>query len=100
MEVAELVFFHLNYFSNVLEVSFRMNMDSEDEIRYDKIFFDEIKDFGFDFIPDVNDDFDSDEDYFDEDSDIEESVDEDDILTFLNEYYVVFPDKLPKSELY
>lgn len=100
MEVVELVFFHLNYFSNVLEVSFRMNMDRDDEIRYDKIFFDEIRDFGFDFIPDEEDEFDSNDDYFDEDYDKEESVDEDEILTFLNEYYVVFPDKLPKSELY
>ena len=96
MEIIELVSFHLNYFSNLLEVSFRMNMDTEDEIRYDKIYFDEIKDFGFDFIRETYDDDDLNSDYYDED----DNVNEDEILTFLNEYYVVFPDKLPKTEFY
>jgi hypothetical protein len=96
MEIIELVSFHLNYFSNLLEVSFRMNMDTEDEIRYDKIYFDEIKDFGFDFIRETYDDDGLNSDYYDED----DNVNEDEILTFLNEYYVVFPDKLPKTEFY
>ena len=96
MEIIELVSFHLNYFSNLLEVSFRMNMDTEDEIRYDKIYFDEIKDFGFDFIPETYDDDDLNSDYYDED----DNVNEDEILTVLNEYYVVFSDKLPKTEFY
>jgi hypothetical protein len=96
MEIIELVSFHLNYFSNILEVSFRMNMDSEDEIRHDKIYFDEVKDFGFYFIPETQDEYDSNIDYFEED----DNLDEDDILTFLNEYYVVSPDKLPKTEFY
>jgi hypothetical protein len=100
MEIVELVFFHLNYFSNVLEVSFRTNSDSEDEIRYDKIDFDEITDFGFDFIPDEIDEFDSENDEYEDESDFEDSVDESDIISFMNEYYVVYPDKLPKSELY
>lgn len=95
MEIIQLVSFHLNYFSNVLEVSFRMNMDPEDEIRYDKIYFDEIKDFGFNFIPESQDD-ELNIDFYDED----DRIDEDEILTFLNEYYVVFPDKLPKTEFY
>jgi hypothetical protein len=96
MEIIELVLFHINYFSNVLEVSFRMNMDTEDEIRYDKIYFDEIKDFGFDFIPESNEEYDLNGDYYEED----DKIDEDEIITFLNEYYVVFPDKLPKTEFY
>ena len=71
-------------------------MDTEDEIRYDKIYFDEIKDFGFDFIPETYDDDDLNSDYYDED----DNDNEDEILTFLNEYYVVFSDKLPKTEFY
>ncbi len=98
MEIVELVFFHLNYFSNQLEVSFRMNLDNEDEIRYDKIDFDEIVDFGFDFIPEEQ--YDDDVDDFESDFDSEESVSEDEIISFLDEYYVVYPDKLPKSEIY
>ena len=98
MEIVELVFFHLNYFTNQLEVSFRMNLDNEDEIRYDKIDFDEIVDFGFDFIPEEQ--YDDEIDDFENDFDSEELVSEDEIISFLDEYYVVYPDKLPKSEIY
>jgi hypothetical protein len=40
----------------------------------------------------------SDDDEEDEFDDFE-TIDEDILLNFLNEYYVVYPDKLPKSEL-
>lgn len=100
MEIVELVSFHLNYFSNVLEVSFRTNLDNEDEIRDDKIYFDEIKDFGYDLIPEEKDDYDVNSDYYDDNFEDFEGIDEDEILSFLNEYYVVFPDKLPNSELF
>ena len=46
----------------------------------------------------VKDDDDDYEDYEDEDWGYFDSVDEEILISFLNEYYIVNPDKLPKSE--
>ncbi len=104
MEVVEIITFSVNKITNVLEVSFKCFNDTDDEIREDKIFLNEVKDFGFDFINNLDDDdFLSEEMYDDEDDDIIDDdlyISYDEILEFLNEYYVVYPDKLPKAELY
>ena len=46
----------------------------------------------------MNDYLDDDEEFEDDWSDIT-SIDEDSLISFLNEYYVINPDKLPKAEL-
>lgn len=98
MEIQELIFFYLHENTTTIEVQFRLNVDSEDEVRTDFINLNEASDFGYELIM---------EDYdLQEDEEEEEfywldspSVDEDNLLSFLNEYYVVNPDKLPKPEL-
>jgi hypothetical protein len=103
MEITELVSFYLNDNSKTLEVTFRTTLDSEEELREDKISFDEVEDFGYSFT-EINEDFSSLlNEYYDEDSleDYDESyIDEQDIISFLNEYYTIFPSKLPDSELF
>jgi hypothetical protein len=97
MEIQELIFFYLHENSNIIEVQFRLNVDSEEEVRTDFIDLNEASDFGYELIM---------EDYDLQEDDEEEfywldspSVDEDNLLSFLNEYYVVSPEKLPKPEL-
>ena len=104
MEIKELVGYYVNDTSQTLDVSFRLITDNEDTIRTDQINLDEAESFGLNLEDNNNDPFDSDDDdYFAEmirsyESDFE--VDEDELVSFLNEYYMVNPKKLPKPELF
>jgi hypothetical protein len=102
MEIVEVVTFHLNKLEEVLEVSFRTNSDSEDVIRDAKIPFIDISDFGYNFHDENNFELleEEDDDYFDEFEDDDLLVDENEVISFLNEYYVLFIDKLPKAEFF
>jgi hypothetical protein len=103
MEIIEIISFHINNLDEVLEVSFRTNTDKEDECRDGKIPFYDISDFGYKFHESYNDDTyddDSEDDFYDDFDDIDLFVDENEIVSFLNEYYVLFIDKLPKAELF
>ena len=101
MEIKEIVSYFLNAESNILEVSFRTIKDSEDVLRTDNIDYSiseeygyvlESEDFGF-----YDDEFEDEEDYY-EDPKIE--LDEEVLMSFLNEYYEVNPKSLPKPEYY
>lgn len=98
MEIQELIFFYLHENTNTIEVQFRLNIDSEEEIRTDFIDLNESTDFGYELLIE---DYDLQEDEEDEEFYWLESpsIDEDNLLTFLNEYYIVSPEKLPKPEL-
>jgi hypothetical protein len=99
MEIQELIFFYLHENTNTIEVQFRLNVDSEEEIRIDLIDLNEASDFGYDLILedyDLKGDEDDDEEFYWLES---PSIDEDNLINFLNEYYVVSPEKLPKPEL-
>lgn len=98
MEIQELISYYLYEETKRIEVSFRLTLDSEDEIRNDVINLDEAKDFGYELLQDTFDFFDPDDD-FEEDFEDFQTIDEDILLSFLNEYYVVNPKKLPKVEI-
>ncbi len=89
-----------------MEVSFRTIDDADNELRNAEIPVVEIIAFGYDFIKNdsnILDAFDDDEDddFFDEISMIkDESLDIHDLMSFLNEYYLVYPEQLPKKELF
>jgi hypothetical protein len=95
MEIIEVITFHINKLEEVLEVTFRTNSDSDEECREAKIPFIEIDDFGYNFHMNI-DEFTSSDDYDEIDDDL--FIDENEILSFLNEYYVLFTDKLPNPE--
>lgn len=100
MEIKDLVSFYIDDSSNLLEVSFRTIDDDEDQIRQDTIHLDEIEEFGYNFLNDTINE--SDED-FEEINTLYEGlnyIDDEEIITFLNEYYMVYPKKLPKAELF
>jgi hypothetical protein len=102
MELQELVYFYILEESRTIEVSFRLTTDGEDEIRTDFIELSEAESFGYDIITEdldfMNDYLDEEDEFEDDWSDIT-SIDEDSLISFLNEYYVINPDKLPKAEL-
>lgn len=104
MEIKELVGYYVNDTSQTLDVTFRLITDNEDIIRTDQIDLDEAESFGLNLEDNNTDPFDSDDDdYFAEMIRSYESnldVDEDEIISFLNEYYMVNPKKLPKPEFF
>jgi len=98
MEIQELIFFYLHENINTVEVHFRLNIDCEEEMRTDFISLNEASDFGYEIIMEdynsQNEEEEEDEFYWLESP----SIDEENLLIFLNEYYVINPDKLPKPE--
>ena len=100
MEVIEVISHYVDKTQNIINIEFRLLGDSEDNVREDIIEYYFFEEFGFDnskdfdifeSIIDEEDEWDNDEyDYINN---------EDDLLTFLNEYYVVYPDKLPKTQI-
>lgn len=100
MEVVEIISNFINQDNNVVEVEFRMRGDNDDVIRMDTIEFEYLNDFGYgvnfmdtDIFDDIDEEwdlgFESDDDFF---------IDEDDLILFLNEYYLVYEDRLPNAE--
>jgi len=102
MEIKEIVSYFLNSESNILEVSFRTIEDEDDVLRTDNIDYSITEEYGFVLESEnfgfYDDEFDDDDEIFEEDSKIE--LDEDELISFLNEYYEINPKSLPKPELY
>jgi hypothetical protein len=75
-----------------------LSIDSDEEIRTDFIDINEAIDFGYELIME---DYDLQEDEEEEEFYWLESptVDEDNLISYLNEFYIINPDKLPKPEL-
>ena len=101
MEIKELESFYINETSQTLDVTFRVLSDNDDEIRTDQIDLTETKTFGYNFSKDDADDLwdEDDEDYFDTYGE-EFDMDEEEMMSFLNEYYLIYPNRLPNTQLY
>ena len=100
MEIKEIVSYFLNSDSNILEVSIRTIDDSDDVLRTDNIDYSIVGDYGFELETEIFDFFgqEFDEDLGDDNEKIE--LDEDELISFLNEYYTINEDSTPKAELY
>jgi hypothetical protein len=91
----------------VLEVHFRMDVDGDDVIRIKEFIIGEINDYGYEVFTENLNIFDSivwsDEDYDDDGySDIDEEpmeVDEDELIIFMNEFFVISND-IPEPEFF
>ena len=98
MEIVEIISYFINHSTDTIDVRFRFNNDEEDEIRVDVIDLKESDDFGYSLIVEDFDLFIDDED---EDNNLlEDNVDEIELLSFLNEYYLIYPEKVPQKDLY
>ena len=102
MEIKEIISYYLNGETNMIEVSFRTIDDEEDVLRNDTIDYSIVEEYGFNLVTESFDFFGDDEDDFEggifEHETIE--LDEDELIVFLNEYYLINPVQLPKSEFY
>jgi hypothetical protein len=101
MEIKEIISYYLNGDTNIIEVSFRTIEDEEDVLRNDTIDYTIVEEYGFDLVTESFDFF-GDDDEFEEDIFEQEKIelDEDELIIFLNEYYMINPNQLPKSEFY
>jgi hypothetical protein len=99
MEIKEIVSYYFNYEANLVDVSFRTIEDEEDVVRIDTIDYSVVESYGFDLITESFVFFDDDlEDDSFEETKIE--LDEDILISFLNEYYIVNPSSIPDAEFY
>ena len=103
----ELVDFYYNQKTNMVEVDFRVTEDSDDVIRQQEFDVDVILEYGYQVInlDDLSDSYSSYDDLEDyifesEDSDLEPSIDEYELKSFLIEYYSNNSDKLPDTEVF
>jgi hypothetical protein len=73
--------------------------DDDDVVREDTIEYSFFEEFGYDETKDFNI-FDTISEEVDEweDDDFDYLTNEDDLISFLNEYYIVYPKKIPKSQ--
>jgi hypothetical protein len=100
MEIKEILSYFLNSDSNILEVSFRTIEDEDDVLRNDNINYSIVSEYGFELETETFDFFgeEFDEDLGDDEEKIE--LDEDELISFLNEYYTINEESIPKAELY
>lgn len=100
MEIKEILSYFLNSDSNILEVSFRTIEDEDDVLRTDNINYSIVSEYGFELETETFDFFgeEFDEELGDDEEKIE--LDEDELVSFLNEYYTINQDSIPKAELY
>jgi hypothetical protein len=98
MEVKELVdvFVH----ENLIEVHFRMMNDDDDVIRVDEFEFGVFDDYGYPVLSQEQNlfEYDDENDSFDLDF-LDVEVNEQELISFMNEYYIVTGD-LPKPEFF
>jgi hypothetical protein len=97
MEVIEVVSHYIDKTQNLINVEFKMVGDDDDTIREDFIEYSFFEDFGFDNKKDFElfESLLEDDEWEEDDYDY---VDDDELISFLNEYYIVYPKKLPKPE--
>ena len=96
MEVAEIISQHIDKIQNIIIVEFKLFGDDDDIVREDFIEYSFFEEFGFDN-NNTDLDFLIEEDEW-EDDDVDYITNEESLISFLNEYYVVYPKKLPKTQ--
>ena len=98
MEVIDILSHYIDKTQNLIIVEFRMMGDDDEVVREDFIEYSYFEEFGFD----KNKDFEIFESLVEEDEWLDDDVDyisdESSLINFLNEYYVVYPKKIPKPE--
>lgn len=100
MEIVEILSYFINDSTDTIEIKFRLNEDDDSEIRFDEIDLREAKDFGYQLIVEDFDFFTDDDDEDDIKDFVDESIDEDELMAFINEYYMIYPERLPEKDSY
>lgn len=102
MEIIDILSHYIDKTQNLIIVEFRMLGDDDDVVREDFIEYSFFEEFGFDknknfgIFESLVEETDEDDEWLDDDYDYISN--ENDLINFLNEYYVVYPKKIPKPE--
>lgn len=100
MEIKEIVSYSVLPSANILEVAFRTIDDTEEHIRNVVIEYSEVADYGFELETESIDFFfDEEEDLGNDESDYVE-LEEEELVSFLNEYFLVNPNRLPEATIF
>ena len=103
MEVREII--ETTIKEPLIEVKFRLDTDSDEVMRTVEFQLDEIEEYGYNVLTEDFDLFDIDNDWEDdefnylEEEDDELNVDEDELISFMNEYFLI-NDHVPPAELF
>lgn len=101
MEIKEIISYSVLPNANTLEVAFRTIEDSDEEIRNIQIEYDIVGEYGYQLETETFDMFLMDDD---EEFEIEKEesleLDQDELISFLNEYFTINPDKIPTSSIF
>jgi hypothetical protein len=99
MEIKEIINHYLDLEKNILDVTFKTIEDDEDESRTDRIDYLLVLEYGYDIVVETLDFFNDtdDDDEYEINEDVE--IDDEELISFLNEYYTVNPNSLPKKEI-
>jgi len=98
MEITEIVSYFLDLDKNILEVNFRTINDDDESVRIDNIDYNLVEEYGYELESETFDLFGFDDD--EDNTKIDEiELDEESLISFLNEYYTVNPTILPKPEI-
>jgi hypothetical protein len=107
MEIKEIVSFYINEDAKTVEVEFRLISDLDTQIRIDDFSLDILEDYGYNIYSDSYDIFEEvSYEYSDEDTtDLDEprttyDIQEEDLISFLSEYYLSNRKRLPKTEIF
>ena len=102
MEIVEVISHYIDKNQNIINVEFKLLGDDDDIVREDIIEYSFFEEFGYDNKKsyDIFESFiDEDDEEWDLDDDTDYIEDDDVLLSFLNEYYIVYPKKLPKGQM-
>ena len=93
MEIKEIVSYTVLPSANILEVTFRTIDDTDDHIRNVEIEYNEVANYGFELETESIDFFFDDDDDFEKEESESVELDEEELVTFLNEYFLLNPEK-------
>jgi hypothetical protein len=102
MEVREII--ETTIKEPIIEVKFRLDTDSDEVMRTVEFQLGEIEEYGYNVLTEDFDLFDIDDDWEDEnfdyiDDEDELNIDEEELISFMNEYFLI-NDHVPPAELF
>ena len=101
MEIKEIISYSVLPNANTLEVAFRTIEDSDEEIRNIQIEYDIVGEYGSQLETETFDMFlMDDDDEFEIEKEESLELDQDELISFLNEYFTINPDKVPPSSIF
>jgi hypothetical protein len=101
MEIKEIISYSVLPNANTLEVAFRTIEDSDEEIRNIQIEYDIVGEYGYQLETETFDMFlMDDDDEFEIEKEESLELDQDELISFLNEYFTINPDKVPPSSIF